>query len=59
MHTLTSDEIRDLKADDLDTVSGGRNALIEALVEAYLAIKSVNRTLQDDPEPTPYVPMTL
>jgi hypothetical protein len=56
---LTSDEIRDLKADDLDTVSGGRNALIEALVEAYLAIKSVNRTLQDDPEPTPYVPMTL
>jgi hypothetical protein len=59
MHTLNS-EIRELDIVELDAVSGGRNALVAALIAAWDAIHSVERTLAEgDGYTAPYVPMAL
>ena len=50
--------IRDLKADDLDAVSGGASR-IEAIIAAILLTHRIDALLSEqDPPPAP-VPMTL
>jgi hypothetical protein len=57
----TSDAIgiRELNLDEVDAVSGGASALIRAIIAAYDAIRSLERTMAEPDPPAPYVPMAL
>jgi hypothetical protein len=50
--------IRDLKADDLDAVSGGASR-IEAIIAAILLAHRIDALLSEQDPPPPPVPMTL
>jgi hypothetical protein len=53
-------ETRELDILELDAVSGGASALVRALVAAWDAIHSVEKTLKEgDGYQAPYVPMSL
>ena len=50
--------IRELKADDLDAVSGGETR-IEAIIAATLLIHRIDALLSEQDPPPPPVPMAL